>query len=202
MKFTPDRGKAAKLSEAAFQMFLEQGYEATGIRSICKAAGAELPTLYYHFGSKKGLFLSLANSMRHAYDPDVVRQNRDYSSSAEEYLRDYFLFAVHYTIDHLPETRFFLRYSLFPPQEIKEEIAAFLEENQRAKNEMILPSMMECIRHGLVKLPIEQAMSVYWKFINNNTFDVVFSGWAPKDEELTNLWRTFVRCRLSNEHSV
>ena len=40
-----ESGKAKLISDAAFTLFLENGYEATGIRAICRAADAELPTL-------------------------------------------------------------------------------------------------------------------------------------------------------------
>ena len=194
MKYVQDGGKAAKLLEVAFQLFLEHGYEATGIRSICKAADTELTMLYYHFGSKKGLFLALAHDLRKDYDAEFAKHR--ICENPADFLRDHFLFAMHYTMEHLPQTRFFLRYSLFPPQELKEEITAFLEGNTKARNELLLPYVEACVCQGLIGIPLDETLRTYLKFVNNNTFDVVFSGWTPGDEELLHLWQVFERCRL------
>ena len=197
MKNIQDGGKAAKLLEVAFQLFLEHGYEATGIRTICNSADTELAMLYYHFGSKKGLFLALAHDLRKDYDAEFAK--RRISENLADYLRDHFLFAMHYTMEHLPQTRFFLRYSLFPPQELKEEITAFLEANTKTRNELLLPYVEACVLHGLIGIPVDQALRTYLKFMNNNTFDVVFSGWTPDDGELMHLWQVFERCRLCRD---
>lgn len=195
-----DSEKAAKILGAAFDLFLEQGYEATGIRQICRVAGVELTTLYYHFNSKKGLFLWLADSLRETFRPDIP--NNGHTGSAEDYLLDYFLFSMHYAMNHQKETRFYLRYSLFPPQELREEITLFLKNNQHTKNENILPCMNDCIRQGSVVLPLEKAMTAFWQFINGNTFNAVFSGWSPDDMEMIQLWQTFLHCRLSGRRLI
>lgn len=202
MKNRYSKGTDDRILDAAFHLFLEQGYEATGIRAICSAAGVELPSLYYYFGSKRGLFLTLADRLRQPYDPAALRYDSSRSEEAIDYLRVFFLFSVRYAISHLPETRFFLRYALFPPEELKREIEAYLEKIHLAKDEMIRPAMQACIRQGIVKSPIDQAMATYWKFINNNTFDIVFFREVPQYEELMHLWSTFLRCRLSIEHDT
>ncbi len=189
-----DSEKAAKILGAAFDLFLEQGYEATGVRQICRVAGVELTTLYYHFNSKKGLFLWLADSLRDAFIPGIPMSA--HTGSSQDYLRDYFFISMQYALNHQKETRFFLRYSLFPPQELREEIALFLKNNQHRKNESIVPHMNDCIGRGSVDLPLEKAMMAYWQFINDNTFNAVFSGWSPDEMEMMHLWQTFMHCRL------
>ena len=44
-----------RLLEAALSLFYEKGYDAVGVQEIVEAAGVTKPTLYYYFGSKKGL---------------------------------------------------------------------------------------------------------------------------------------------------
>ena len=41
--------------DCALQLFSARGYDAVGVQEICEAAGITKPTLYYYFGSKKGL---------------------------------------------------------------------------------------------------------------------------------------------------
>jgi len=44
------------LAEAT-RLFGEQGYGITSVRDVARAVGVTNPTLYYHFGSKEGLYL-------------------------------------------------------------------------------------------------------------------------------------------------
>jgi AcrR family transcriptional regulator len=46
------------LLEAAVNLFSEKGYAAVGTREIAEAAGANLASIKYHFGSKRDLYLA------------------------------------------------------------------------------------------------------------------------------------------------
>lgn len=46
---------AAAIARVAARLFAERGFDATSVREIAEAAGVTKPTLYYHFGSKRGL---------------------------------------------------------------------------------------------------------------------------------------------------
>jgi AcrR family transcriptional regulator len=48
-----------RLLVAALDRFTAQGYAAASVREIVAAAGVSKPVLYYHFGSKEGLYLAL-----------------------------------------------------------------------------------------------------------------------------------------------
>jgi len=52
---TRDRILAVSLS-----LFAERGYNAVGVQDICDASGVTKPTLYYHFGHKRGLLDAIA----------------------------------------------------------------------------------------------------------------------------------------------
>ena len=45
----------AELLDRALDLFAAYGYDGVGVQQICAAAGVTKPTLYHHFGSKRGL---------------------------------------------------------------------------------------------------------------------------------------------------
>jgi len=45
--------------EHALRLFAARGYDAIGVQEVCDAAGITKPTLYHHFGNKRGLFEAL-----------------------------------------------------------------------------------------------------------------------------------------------
>jgi TetR/AcrR family transcriptional regulator len=48
-----------RLIDIAVGLFAERGYATTSVREIVKGAGVSKPVLYYHFGSKEGLYLEI-----------------------------------------------------------------------------------------------------------------------------------------------
>ena len=53
------RGAAAtkeRILDTAEALFMEHGFEATGLRSMTTAAGVNLAAVNYHFGTKEELF--------------------------------------------------------------------------------------------------------------------------------------------------
>ena len=55
----PTKGKgptSTKILLAASKLFAEKGFSNASIRDICKESGTTAPVIYYHFGSKRGLF--------------------------------------------------------------------------------------------------------------------------------------------------
>lgn len=44
-----------RIIQCAEELFYSKGYDATGVQEIVERAGVTKPTLYYYFGSKKGL---------------------------------------------------------------------------------------------------------------------------------------------------
>ena len=49
----------AELLDRALDLFAAYGYDGVGVQQICSAAGVTKPTLYHHFGSKRGLLETL-----------------------------------------------------------------------------------------------------------------------------------------------
>lgn len=48
-----------RMLEAAARLFAARGYEAVGVQELCESSAVTKPTMYYHFGSKEGLLVSL-----------------------------------------------------------------------------------------------------------------------------------------------
>lgn len=50
-----------KILDCAMELFYERGYDAVGVQEIVEKAGVTKPTLYYYFGSKRGLLECMLN---------------------------------------------------------------------------------------------------------------------------------------------
>lgn len=59
-----------RLLEAALSLFATRGYEAVGVQDVVEAADCTKPTLYHHFGSKRGLLEELGRR----YGEPITRQ--------------------------------------------------------------------------------------------------------------------------------
>jgi len=55
--------RTAQIKEAALQVFAEQGYHATSVTDLVKAAGVARGTFYLYFESKDALFLELLDDL-------------------------------------------------------------------------------------------------------------------------------------------
>ena len=184
--------KIRHIQKVAFNFFLDNGYEATTIRKICKKSKVEAPSIYNFFGSKKGLFLSVVSSLWEKYtDESNSYFSKIQGSSPDKKLFAYFNFSVRYTIKNLDETRFFLRFSLFPPSELRKDILHFLSQQQTYKLNQINSIVDDCLQKGLINISPEQAIASFNKYVNNNTFDIVFTHWAPSEKELLESWESF-----------
>lgn len=51
-----DESTKDRILSSAVGLFASQGYTATSVRQICDAAGANVASVNYHFGSKRGLY--------------------------------------------------------------------------------------------------------------------------------------------------
>lgn len=79
----PDAGGRERLLEAAVRLFAAKGYAATTVRDILRAAGVTAPVLYYHFGSKEGLFVALLRDGLQRVDASVQQALSEAGSAAE-----------------------------------------------------------------------------------------------------------------------
>lgn len=50
-----------RLTDAAITCFVESGYDATSVQTICERAGASKGAFYHHFPSKQAIFVQILN---------------------------------------------------------------------------------------------------------------------------------------------
>jgi AcrR family transcriptional regulator len=53
-----------RLIDVAVDLFTSHGYSATSVREIVEGVGVSKPVLYYHFGSKEGLYLEIMRRLQ------------------------------------------------------------------------------------------------------------------------------------------
>ena len=192
-----DNERMNSILDIAFNLCLEKGYSATSIRTICQLAEIEAPTLYYFFKSKKGLFQTIATILWGDYELKNIKMLRQYEAMKPlDRLYYVFIYSVQYALENPSDIKFYMRYSLFPPLELLDDIQKFLNKFQVRKEQMTTKIIVECIDQGIIKFDFYKAQSIFWNFINHHTFDVIFSNWVPCQEELNELWCEFVTCKF------
>jgi len=51
-----EKATSQRILLAAARLFAEKGFSNVSIRDVCRQSGTTAPVIYYHFGSKRGLF--------------------------------------------------------------------------------------------------------------------------------------------------
>jgi AcrR family transcriptional regulator len=115
------------LVERALELFTARGYDGVGVQEIVEAAGVTKPTLYHHFGSKRGLLRAVLDSRRPGIEA-ALAPAREYAHDLTGTLRrivdGFFTFARENPV----YVRLTLSLYFAPPQsEGHEEVAALNE---------------------------------------------------------------------------
>lgn len=100
--------KRAAILAVASRLFAEKGYADTPTSEIAREAGVAEGTLYHHFGSKDGIFLTIFDETVDGYlngAEKLIREGR----SGEETLRDFIGFHFEYLESHAPKFLTILR---------------------------------------------------------------------------------------------
>ena len=81
----------SRLLHCALDLFAEHGYDAVGVQRVVSTAGVTKPTLYHHFGNKRGLldalleahFAPFNEKLRHAaaYQHDLTQTLERFSAT-------------------------------------------------------------------------------------------------------------------------
>lgn len=82
---------------AALDLFYAKGYDAVGVQEIVERAGVTKPTLYYYFGSKRGLLQKLLESRYEIMEKGVLEASRVKAELPEvlyQVAREFFDFAA------------------------------------------------------------------------------------------------------------
>lgn len=100
---------------SATDLFNRMGYAGTSVREIVEAAGVTKPVLYYHFGSKEGIYLALFQETFSAFMETLTAPGKE-TGAARERILDLCDRAFRFHAAHLPLVR--LMYAIYygPPQ--------------------------------------------------------------------------------------
>ncbi|MDW8308907.1 MAG: helix-turn-helix domain-containing protein, partial [Verrucomicrobiales bacterium] len=112
------RGQAQQaLLDSALRQFAARGYAGASTRDIIAGTGFTLPTLYYHFGSKAGIYRALLNrAFDEAYERLEAAAAR--SRSLERQLLDMALALFDYARTHRDMTRLAFATVFAPSDEV------------------------------------------------------------------------------------
>lgn len=102
---TTTRGEKTRLDliEAAYHLFLVQGYHGTSMRQVALEAGIAVGGIYNHFASKEDLFLAVLQE-HHPYREVLPAMNAAQGDNLEDFVRD----AATRMVSTLDEQRGFL----------------------------------------------------------------------------------------------
>ena len=102
-----------RLLGAALQLFARKGFESASVRELTEAAKVTRPTLYYHFGSKEGLYLELVERLCATVEDSILRSLVS-RGTARVRLRSFVLKILDSIIEDAGNQRFFFVISLDP----------------------------------------------------------------------------------------
>lgn len=94
--------KKSEIVRTAARLFVEQGYDHTGMRQIAEESGVSLGLINYHFGSKKELGILLIQSHVRTLQDHVNR-----TSPEDERLRMLTLIRLNYIVFNTPRLKRF-----------------------------------------------------------------------------------------------
>ena len=190
--------KKERIMGMAYDSFVEKGYENTNIRQLCQMVGVEPPTIYYYFQSKKGLFFDVARSLNEKHDCLLKAQGfLDNAMEPQNKLYELFKFNLHYARDNQKDTKFFLRYSLFPPAEIADDLPEFQKECAKTRKEIEAKIFDECLEKKLIaESRLDYVRNIFDMFTANHCLDTAMFGYCPSDEELPSIWNYFFQYKI------
>ena len=85
---TDGEATRARLLEAAGQLFSQQGFAEITSKAVAQLAAADLASINYHFGSRKGLYQAvLLEAHRQLLDLDDVQRIAAFTAIADHRLR-------------------------------------------------------------------------------------------------------------------
>ncbi len=122
------------IEEAAYQLFLEQGYSATSMRQIAERAGIALGGIYNHFACKDAIFEAIIHD-KHPYKQIIPVIAAAPGGTAEEFIRN----AAQALVDELGRRPDFLKLMFI-------EIVEFNTKHMGGLFEEVLPQVLPLIQ--------------------------------------------------------
>jgi AcrR family transcriptional regulator len=121
-----------QILEAARQLIIKQGYDATGVAEICREAGISKGAFYYHFQSKQDLFTTLLSDWLNSLDASFATIQNSSASVAEqlEQMAGSANLVLHALEDPIPVFLAFWSKAIQDPQTWQETIQPFRHYQQ------------------------------------------------------------------------
>ena len=179
-----------KIFYASFKLFLENGYEATNIRDICKEVGIKASTLYFYYKSKQDLFFYIYDGIcldyiKYIQDIEVLKQD----ISVKEKLYILLKQKIEYYVLDISKRKFILRYHLFPPEEISNVIREKYKFYNSEENKIILDIISNSQpKNEFINENIDNYLLQYKKLENHLVYEMIISNIKISDEVFGELW--------------
>ncbi len=178
----------------AFKLFLENGYEATNVRDICKEVDIKAASMYFYYKSKQELFFSIYNEIFEGYikflnEIDLMRQN----SSPKMKLYVLYRKVLEYYTGDIAKQKFLLRYHLFPPADIANLIHERYKYWTGLEKEVYMAVIQEGLEHKILAedRAAEDYLQELRKFLNEQLLGMILNNVRPNEAEMDRLWIKF-----------
>lgn len=188
-----------KIRYVAFKLFLENGYEATNIRDICKEVEIKASSLYFYYTSKHELFFSIYEniwSKKISYIQSIEELKQNISPNMKLY--EYYKRIMSYYTENILQHKFLLRYHLFPSVELSIPIREKFKFWTNEENKLILDLINQCLDARILQADRRpnDYLQEYKKFENDQINEMIISNIKIKDKELDRLWSKFWYCTM------
>ncbi|MEH7346281.1 TetR/AcrR family transcriptional regulator [Bacillus sp. JJ1532] len=163
-----------QIIEAAKRLFAQHGYEGTTLSQIAKEVGIQKPSIYNHFKSKNDLYLYVADMVMDAL---LMRMQDTYERHRNEDLETRLYLLFKNSCDFIlnkQEGMMYVRFLLFPPVELKEEVKAIVEKGDNEIDEIVNKLYTQGIEEGQLRDIPEQTFQSAFYFLLDGLFTESF----------------------------
>lgn len=175
--------KRKRYLEAATELFLEQGYEATGLDQLIKHCGGSKLTLYNYFGDKKGLLKAVVTEMTEQLETLLCLEQSEPLTPRDQLLqfcRSYLTFVYH------PDLLRLFRLILSQSREDAELATLLLDRGPRRSQQLLEASLARLAQAE--QLRIDDAHTASEQLLGaikgNYYFEALLGGRIPSAAEL------------------
>ncbi len=179
---------------SAFKLFLENGYEATNVRDICKEVDIKAASMYFYYKSKQELFFCIYDEIYEEYihylkDIDLQKQN----SSPKMKLYVTYRKVMDYYSRNFVKQKFLIRYHLFPPADIAQLIHERYKYWTGLENDVYQQIIQEGLNYKILAedRTMEEYLQEIRKFLNAQLMNMILYNIKPNEAELDRIWIKF-----------
>ena len=195
-----------KIKYHALKLFAKEGYSGTSMRDIAKSVGMKAPSIYKHYSSKEELFISVLDYClnKHSEVLHNAIDRTDYENIREqkngEILYKIFSARINFFKRNEDLYKFFIRFSVFPPEEVKDIVKLKWKEYNDKINENTSKLYGLLIENKLIK-PIskKEFISTFYRIIIG--YIIHFSEFEDdlENDNLNEIWNVFWNGLKNNE---